>query len=71
MISQGRVDPGWKAAFEAHPDRFMVGTDTFAPERWYYVGPHADYSREWLSLLPNQIADNIAYVNAERMLATE
>lgn len=71
MISQGRVDPGWKAAFEGHPDRFLVGTDTFAPERWYYVGPHADYSREWLSLLPDQIADNIAYANAERMLATE
>ena len=45
MVSRGRLDPDWKAAFEAHPDRFMVGTDTCAPERWYYVGPHADFSR--------------------------
>lgn len=71
MASRGRIDPDWKAAFEAHPDRFMVGTDTFAPERWYYVGPHADFSREWLGSLPDQIADNIAYANAERLLASE
>ncbi|WP_300071776.1 amidohydrolase [uncultured Ruegeria sp.] len=71
MASRGRLDPDWRAAFEAHPDRFMVGTDTFAPERWYYVGPHADFSREWLDLLPGQIADNIAYANAERLLASE
>ncbi|WP_174839951.1 amidohydrolase family protein [Ruegeria sp. HKCCD4332] len=71
MVSRGRVDPDWQAAFEAHPDRFMVGTDTFAPERWYYVGPHADFSRAWLDLLPDQIADNIAYANAERLLATK
>ncbi|MBY6084094.1 TatD family hydrolase [Ruegeria arenilitoris] len=71
MVSRGRLDPDWKAAFEAHPDRFMVGTDTFAPERWYYVGPHADFSREWLDLLPDRIADNIAYANAERLLASE
>jgi hypothetical protein len=71
MSSRGRVDPDWKAAFMAHPDRFMVGTDTFAPERWYYVGPHADFSREWLNTLPSELADNIAFANTERMLATE
>ncbi|CAD0184696.1 hypothetical protein RUESEDTHA_01578 [Ruegeria sp. THAF57] len=71
MVSRGRLDPEWKAAFEAHPERFMVGTDTFAPERWYYVGPHADFSREWLDLLPVRIADNIAYANAERLLGSE
>ena len=71
MASNDEIDPAWKVAFEAHPERFMVGTDTFAPERWYYVGPHADYSRDWLSLLPDEIADNIAYANAERMIASK
>ncbi len=71
MASRNGVDPDWKSAFEAHPDRFMVGTDTFAPERWYYVGPHAEFSRDWLNMLPPVIADNIAYANAERMLALE
>jgi hypothetical protein len=70
MVSRGSIDPDWKAAFEAQPDRFMVGTDTFAPERWYYVGPHADFSREWLDLLPDNIANNIAFENAERLLAS-
>ena len=49
----------------------MVGTDTFAPERWYYVGPHADFTRGWLADLPDGIADQIAYDNAARMLATK
>ena len=71
MASRGDLSESWRAAFEAHPDRFMVGTDTFAPERWYYVGPHAEFSRGWLSQLPDEIAENIAYANAERMLATQ
>lgn len=70
MASRGKVEPNWKRAFLAHPDRFMVGTDTFAPERWYYVGPHSEFTNAWLSDLPHEIADNIAYKNAERMLAT-
>lgn len=69
MVFRNELDEGWKAAFLAHPDRFMVGTDTFAPERWYYVRRHADFSRQWVSLLPPEIAEQIAYKNAERMLA--
>lgn len=64
----GRVSEDWRAAFEAHPDRFMVGTDTFAPERWYYIGEHAAFSREWLGSLPVALAERIAYRNAEAML---
>lgn len=70
MVSRGEVDPDWLAAFMAHPDRFMVGTDTFAPERWYYVGEHARFSRSWLAKLPDQLADNIAFANAEKMLSS-
>lgn len=71
MAARGTLDPDWRAAFEAHPDRFMVGTDTFAPERWYYVKSHAEYSRRWLSELPKDVAANIAYANAERMLTSK
>lgn len=71
MASRGKVDRDWLAAFKRHPDRFMVGTDTFAPERWYYVGPHAEFSREWIDSLPETLADNIAFANAERMLAAK
>lgn len=62
------VAPDWKAAFEEFPDRFMVGTDTFTPERWHYIGGHADYSRRWLASLPKDLAERIAYRNAESML---
>ncbi len=66
--SDGKVTDGWRKVFEAFPDRLMVGTDTFAPERWYYVKSHADYSRKWLSTLPRELAERIAYRNAEDML---
>lgn len=71
MASPSGVSPRWEDVFLAHPDRFMVGTDTYAPERWYYVGPHAESSRQWLSALPEDVARKIAFENAEAMLATE
>ena len=71
MVRRGTLDEDWQAAFLAHPDRFMVGTDTFAPERWYYVGRHADFSRAGLSLLPPEVAKKIAYENAEAMLSAK
>ena len=69
MVGSNGLDAEWRETFMAHPDRFMVGTDTFAPERWYYVGSHAEYSRNWLAQLPDEIARQIAYGNAEAMLA--
>ena len=47
--SNGKVAPGWREAFLEFPDRFVVGTDTFTPERWHYVVEHARWSRQWLS----------------------
>lgn len=71
MSGRDGMNPGWEAVFKRHPDRFMVGTDTYTPERWYYVGPHADSSRAWLALLPEDLARKIAYENAARMLGLE
>lgn len=65
---EGMLEEVWKDVFLAHPTRFMVGTDTFAPERWYYVGPHADGARAWLKELPRDVAENIAFKNALLML---
>lgn len=71
MAVDDAVDADWRAVFEEFPDRFMVGTDTFAPERWYYVGRHAEFSRKWLADLPDDIARKIAFENAEAMLAAK
>jgi len=63
----GKVDAGWRAAFLEFPDRFLVGTDTFTPERWYYVVEHAKWSRQWLADLPRDVAERIAWRNGETL----
>ena len=65
----GKVTPEWRALFEGYPDRFMVGTDSYTPERWYYVEEHAKWSRAWLRDLPDDLATRIAFRNAEAMLS--
>lgn len=69
-VRGGGLKPEWKALFEEFPDRFMVGTDTFAPERWYYVGDHAEFVRGWLADLEPAVAQKIAHENAAAMLST-
>ena len=46
--SNGKVTAGWREAFLEFPDRFLVGTDSFTPERLHYIAEHARWSREWL-----------------------
>jgi predicted TIM-barrel fold metal-dependent hydrolase len=65
--SGGRLSPEWRAAFLEFPDRFMVGTDTFTPERWHYVVEHANWSRAWLAELPREVAERIAWQNGEAL----
>ena len=66
--SDGRVMPEWRELFLKHPDRFMLGTDTYTPERWFYVIEHATNARRWLDDLPPGVAENIAWKNAETLL---
>ncbi len=68
--SRGQVDPGWRAAFMEFPDRFLVGTDTFTPERWHFVVEHANWSRQWLADLPPAVAERIAYKNGEALFGS-
>jgi predicted TIM-barrel fold metal-dependent hydrolase len=68
--SGGKVDAEWRAAFMEFPDRFLVGTDTFVPERWHYVVEHANWSRAWLQDLPASVANRIAFENGERIFGS-
>jgi predicted TIM-barrel fold metal-dependent hydrolase len=68
--SGATVDPAWRAVFMEFPSRFMLGSDTFTPERWYYVAEHAAWSRQWLASLPRDVAERIAYKNGEAVFAT-
>jgi predicted TIM-barrel fold metal-dependent hydrolase len=65
--NRGQVEPAWRAAFTEFPERFLVGTDTFTPERWYFVVEHAQWSRQWLADLPPAIAERIAWKNGETL----
>ena len=68
--SGGRVDPQWRAVFIEFPDRFVLGTDTWTPGRWQDVVGHATFSRAWLADLPADLAERIAWKNAESLFVT-
>ena len=65
---QGQVVPEWRQLFADYPHRFVLGTDTYTPGRWDYVVEHAGWSRVWLNSLPEPLAENIAWRNAEELL---
>ncbi len=65
--SGGKPPPEWRALFIEFPDRLTVGSDTFTPERWHYIHEHARWSRQWLSDLPKDVAERIAYKNGEAL----
>ncbi len=67
--SGGKVPAEWRAVFTEFPDRFMVGTDTFTPERWHYIVEHAHWSRAWLADLPAVLAERIAWRNGEALFS--
>jgi hypothetical protein len=69
VAPNGHLAAEWRALFLEFPDRFMVGTDTFAPERWDMIGSHAGFVRAWLAELPMEIAERLAYRNGEAVLA--
>jgi hypothetical protein len=64
----GKVAAEWRPVFVEFPDRFMLGTDTFVPERWHFVPEHAAWARAWLGDLPPDIAERIAWKNGEAIL---
>ena len=67
VASSGTLNPEWRALFLKHPDRFMVGTDTWTTSRWDSVVEEARATRRWLGQLPRDVAEQIAYRNGERL----
>jgi len=68
VTENGRLSPAWKAMFEKHPTRFMVGSDTWVNERWDgYPAIMGEY-RRWLGELPRELAERVAYRNAAELL---
>ena len=63
----GMLDSEWRAVFLRHPERFMVGTDTWVTSRWETLVEGMQAIRRWLGQLPREVAEQIAHRNAERL----
>jgi predicted TIM-barrel fold metal-dependent hydrolase len=63
----GTLDPGWRAVFLRHPDRFLAGTDTWMTARWEALPGSVTEVRGYLGQLPPDVAEKIAFRNAERL----
>ena len=63
----GKLNPEWRPVLTEFPDRFLVGTDTPSAQRWHYIPEHARLARLWLSELPRDIAEKIAFRNGETL----
>jgi hypothetical protein len=60
----GKLTPEWRGLFERYPDRFLLGSDTWVPERWASYGEIMAGYRGWLAQLPQAVAKQIAHGNA-------
>jgi hypothetical protein len=66
-----RLAPAWRAMFVKHPARFVVGSDTWVNPRWEsYSSIMAGY-RDWLGELPPEVAERIAWRNAQELLSAK
>jgi hypothetical protein len=67
----GKLTPEWRALFERYPDRFLLGSDTWVPERWASYGEIMAGYRGWLAQLPPAAAKQIAHGNARGLFAAK
>lgn len=67
IMAKGGLNPAWRGLLLAYPERFMIGSDTYANHRWEEYGALIQGHRRWLALLPVAIARNIAYRNGARL----
>ena len=66
-----RLSPAWRELFAKYADRFLVGSDTWVPQRWPEVPEIMDGYRAWLSQLPRDVAEKIAWRNGARLFLAE
>lgn len=64
IAPNGEIDDDWYELFVSYPDRFMVGVDTFSTSRWNNYDSAVGVIRHWLAQLPDDVAQQLAFVNA-------
>lgn len=65
--SDRKLTAEWKTLLEQHPDRFMVGMDTYMPRYWALLPDAKEYAESWLNQLDAHAARLIAVGNIERL----
>ena len=68
IFNNGRFLQDWQALLTDHADRFMLGVDTYTPQRWLQVQSVMDWQRQLLNALPKEVAKKIAHENGERVI---
>lgn len=68
VAAGGTLDPRWKDLFVRHPNRFLVGTDTWVTSQWDRFADIQNRVRAWLGQLPRDLAEQIAYRNARKFV---
>ncbi|MGD9867052.1 MAG: amidohydrolase family protein [Hyphomicrobiales bacterium] len=75
LYNGGTLDPGWSVLLNRHPDRFVIGSDSFFADPAHKGGgPLAEFSRmaerrlqatrQFMALLPPGLARRIGHENA-------
>ena len=67
MNTDGTIDADWRRVIERFPDRFMIGSDTWANSQWAAYRELINTHRKWLSRFSRPVAEKVAYKNAERL----
>ena len=65
VTASGRLTPEWRGLLMRFPDRFLIGSDTWTNARWMRYEDIMGWYRGWLAQLPADVADALAWRNAE------
>ena len=67
ILGDGDIESRWRDLIMRYPDRFMVGSDTWVNSQWESYEALIELNRHWLSKFPREVAEKIAYRNAEAL----
>ncbi len=67
ILEGDALSPVWRALFTKYSERFVLGSDTWVPERWPEVPAIMQSYRAWLSQLPPEVAEKIAWRNGAKL----
>jgi len=67
IAPDGIINDDWYEIFVTYPNRIMIGVDTYRTSRWHKYNSAAGVVRNWLTQLPDEIALQLAFINAAKL----